>query len=67
MANSHEFLKSGTTPVLLTPHDAAVGRSDARASLLVIPALSPQAMRWFHFPPTVDFVHAMPPEQEPGT
>ncbi len=65
MAASHEMQKSGTTPVLFTPHDLGIGRSDARAALLVIPALSLQAARWFRFSDKIDFAHAMPSEQEP--
>ena len=63
---SHEFLLSGTTPVLLTPRDVQLGLSEhRRGSMLVIGAGSAQAQRWFRFDERIDFSRCMPPDQQP--
>jgi uncharacterized protein (DUF58 family) len=64
--NSHEFLKSGTTAVLLTPRDVQLGLSETRrGGMLVLSANSPLADRLFEFDPNIDFSRCMPPEQQP--
>lgn len=63
---SFELLKSTTTPVLITPRDVQVGIADhMRSGLVVVNAASPQADRWFRFPPTTDFARCMPADQQP--
>jgi uncharacterized protein (DUF58 family) len=64
--NSHEFLKSGTTAVLLTPRDVQLGLSESRrGGMLVISAGSALADRTFQFSPTIDFSRCMPQEPHP--
>lgn len=64
--NSHEFLKSGTTAVLITPRDVQLGLSESRrGGMLVISAHSAMADRLFEFAPNIDFARCMPPEQQP--
>jgi uncharacterized protein (DUF58 family) len=59
------FLKSGTTAVLLTPEDRAEGVTErGRNPVLTLPAGSPSAAAWFHFPPGVDFSNCMPWDQQ---
>jgi uncharacterized protein (DUF58 family) len=64
--HSHEFIKSGSTPVLITPSEVQVGLSEhLRSGMVVINAGSEQASRWFHFPGHVDFARCMPADQQP--
>jgi uncharacterized protein (DUF58 family) len=61
-----QIIKSGTTPLLITPRDVQVGiQEHLRSGLVVVNAGSPQADRWFRFPPTTDFSRCMPAEQQP--
>lgn len=61
-----ELMRSGATVILFTPRNVEVGLVErARSSFLVINADSQQAQRWFHFPPDLDFAHAMPSDQQP--
>jgi uncharacterized protein (DUF58 family) len=62
---SHNMIKSGTTAVLLTPHDVAASARDASRGMIVLSAQSPQSREWFKFPDTVDFNRCMPAEEEP--
>jgi uncharacterized protein (DUF58 family) len=63
---SFELIKSGTTPVLITPRDVQVGIAEhQRSGLVVVAAGTPQADRWFRFPPTTDFARCMPADQQP--
>lgn len=63
--NSHEFLKSGTTAVLLTPRDVQLGLSESRrGGMMVITAQSALAEHLFEFAPNVDFTRCMPAEQQ---
>jgi uncharacterized protein (DUF58 family) len=63
---SHEFIKSGTTPILVTPSEVQVGLSEhLRSGMMVINAGSEQALRWFRFPTNVDFARCMPADQQP--
>jgi uncharacterized protein (DUF58 family) len=65
--SSYDVLESGTTPVLFTPRDIAVGLGEhMRSGMLVISDKQEQASRWFVFDPEIDFGHVMPPEQEPS-
>jgi uncharacterized protein (DUF58 family) len=64
--HAFELLKSGTTPVLITPRDVQVGIAEhLRSGLVVVNAGTPQAERWFRFPPTTDFARCMPADQQP--
>ena len=60
------FLKSGTTAVLLTPRGSRrkASRERGRNPVLTLPAGSPSAAAWFHFPPGVDFSNCMPWDQQ---
>jgi uncharacterized protein (DUF58 family) len=67
LENTHRLLRSGTTPVLLTPRDVERSLSEqARGNWIVIPTESEQGRRWFRFPSGVDFGRCMPPEQAPA-
>ena len=64
---SREIMKTGTTPVLITPQNLQMGLSEqARGGMLVIAASSPEGQGWFTFAAEVDFAHCMPAEQEGG-
>lgn len=66
MDSCHDVIESGTTPVLLTPHDVSIGLSEhLRSGMLIISDKQVQTRRWFQFDPEVDFDHCMPPDQEP--
>lgn len=60
LSAAYEWLDGVATPVLITPHPDA----DARGGMLVIRPHTDQADRWFRFDPTIDFAHAMPPDQQ---
>jgi len=62
---AYEVVRSGTTPMLITPRDVPSSSPDrgGRAGLVVLSAATSDF--YFHFPPDLDFAHAMPPEQEP--
>jgi hypothetical protein len=63
MDNSREFLKGGATPVVFTPRDIAVARTEAgRGGMLILSATSQEASRWFRFDPNIDFSRTMPEE-----
>jgi uncharacterized protein (DUF58 family) len=67
MDGSYDVLESGTTPVLFTPRDIALGLGEhVRSAMVVISDKQEQAHRWFQFDPAIDFASIMPPEQEPG-
>jgi hypothetical protein len=60
------LIKSGTTPLLVTPRELQVGvQEHQRSGLVVVAAGTPQAERWFRFPPTTDFARCMPADQQP--
>lgn len=60
-------VKSGTTVVLVTPHEVEQNLAEqARGSVVVLSATSAQVRAWFRFPEGVDFSVAMPPEQQPA-
>jgi uncharacterized protein (DUF58 family) len=64
--HAFELIKSGTTPLLITPRDVQVGLTEhLRSGLVVVAAGTPQADRWFRFPPTTDFSRCMPADQQP--
>jgi len=64
--HSFELIKSGTTPVLITPRELQVGMQEhQRSGLVVVNAGTLQADRWFRFPPTTDFSRSMPADQQP--
>lgn len=64
--NCNEFLRSGSTAILLSPRNVQVGLSERlRGSMLVISAASAAADRWFRFDDNVDFARCMPVEQDP--
>ncbi len=64
--HAFELMKSGTTPVLITPRDVQLGLSEhLRSGMVVAAAGTPQAERWFRFPPTTDFSRSMPADQQP--
>jgi uncharacterized protein (DUF58 family) len=57
--------KSGTTAVLITPHDVRLSLGEsARGGLVVLAPDAPQTDRWFKFDPNIDFAHCMPPDQQ---
>jgi uncharacterized protein (DUF58 family) len=64
--HSFDLIKSGTTPLLVTPRELQVGvQEHQRSGLVVVAAGTPQAERWFRFPPTTDFARCMPADQQP--
>ncbi len=64
MADSREFLKGGATPVVLTPRQITVARTEAgRGGQLILSATSREASRWFRFDPNIDFSRTMPEEE----
>jgi uncharacterized protein (DUF58 family) len=64
LADSREFLKGGATPVIFTPRDITIGRTEAgRGGMLVLSATSRDASRWFRFDPNIDFARTMPLEE----
>jgi uncharacterized protein (DUF58 family) len=53
--------QSEATQVLFTPLNIEIGLAQrARGAFLVIPASSPDASAYFHFPPMVDFAQCAP-------
>jgi uncharacterized protein (DUF58 family) len=58
-------LRQGTTPVLFTARDNSVGVADVHGGVIAVPADSPRARGWFKFDPRVDFIAAMPADQQP--
>ncbi len=61
MDHSGELLKSGTTPVLLTPREIEVGLAgQARGGLVVFSPATPQGRAGFKFDPDIDFAEASP-------
>jgi len=63
---SYELIKSGTTPVLITPREMRIAPNEhLRSGLVVVTVGTPQAEKWFRFPPTADFSRCMPAEQQP--
>jgi uncharacterized protein (DUF58 family) len=66
LAGAGNFLRAGTSAVLVTPRDVQVGLPDrTRTSMLVVSAAAPLAAAWFNFDPDVDFATCMPPDQQP--
>jgi uncharacterized protein (DUF58 family) len=52
----HALLKTGTTAILLTPHDVQVGLLErSRGGMMVISALHASAESWFNYEPKIDF------------
>ena len=67
LEDSRRVLKSGTTPVLLTPRDWQLnGNERARGGMLVLSAAREESRRWFEFPVGVDFANCMPADQQPA-
>ncbi len=62
---AERVLKTGTTPVLVTPGDQPVSLSDRMRGLVVLPAGARRTMDLFRFDPGVDFTRSMPVEQQP--
>ncbi|MCC6239193.1 MAG: DUF58 domain-containing protein [Phycisphaerales bacterium] len=59
-------LESNTTPVLFTPREFAVSKTDAlRSGLVIFNDPHEQLRQWFEFAPEIDFAHCMPFDQEP--
>jgi uncharacterized protein (DUF58 family) len=66
MENAGEAIKSGTTPVLMTPRELEVGlMENARGGLVALSSASQQGLSWFKFDPAVDFMEAGPVEGKP--
>jgi uncharacterized protein (DUF58 family) len=59
-------LRHGTTPVLFTPRDDSVGVAEVQGGVIVVPVDSPRAKSWFKFDAKIDFVAAMPADQQPA-
>jgi len=64
--HSRQFLRGGTTPILLTPHatETSRGNGGRGGPLVISPSLLADS-QWFQFDPEVDFAVAMPLEQQP--
>ena len=61
----HALLKTGTTAVLLTPHDLQVGLLDrSRGAMMVISAMHSSSESWFHFEPAIDFSRTRPMDDQ---
>ncbi|MGB7157898.1 MAG: DUF58 domain-containing protein [Tepidisphaeraceae bacterium] len=64
--HAYGSIKSGTTPLLITPREVQVGMSEhQRSGMVVVNVGAPQAERWFRFPATTDFSRCMPADQQP--
>jgi hypothetical protein len=64
--HSGELLKSGTTPVLLTPREMELGLGgQARGSFVVLSPSTPQGRSGFTFDPAVDFSQSAPDQEDP--
>jgi uncharacterized protein (DUF58 family) len=62
---SYRHQKSGTTMVLVTPHDVRLSLGEsARGGIVVLSPSAPQADTWFKFDPAIDFTRCMPAEQQ---
>ncbi|HEX4124554.1 MAG TPA: DUF58 domain-containing protein [Tepidisphaeraceae bacterium] len=61
LESCHSLLKTGTTAVLLTPHDLQVGLLErARGGIVVISAMQASAQSWFSFEPPIEFALTAP-------
>jgi uncharacterized protein (DUF58 family) len=61
-----KLLHSGTTPILLTPHEHEQSLAEyTRSNWIVISATSEQSRRWFKFTPDINFVECIPFDQLP--
>ena len=62
---SFRHQKSGTTAMLMTPHQLQLGLGDyAHGGLFVFSPDSEQTKKWFTFAETVDFTRCMPVDQQ---
>ncbi len=65
LEQSFRHQKSGTTAVLVTPHDVQLSLGDsARGGLVVLSSGAAQVAKWFTFEKTVDFTRCMPADQQ---
>ena len=63
---SGNFLKPGTTAVLVTPRDVQVGLAErVKGAMVVVSAASPMSDVWFRFDRNIDFSTCMPADQQP--
>jgi uncharacterized protein (DUF58 family) len=61
----HALLKTGTTAILLTPHDLQVGLLErSRGGMLVISAMHSSAESWFKYEPSIDFSSTRPMDDQ---
>jgi uncharacterized protein (DUF58 family) len=61
-----KLLHSGTTPIVLTPHEHEQSLAEySRSNWIVISATSEQSRRWFKFTPDINFVDCIPFDQLP--
>src|SRR2546421_109672 len=61
-----KLLHSGTTPILLTPHEYEQSLAElTRSNWIIISATSEQSRKWFRFNSELNFVDCIPFEQLP--
>jgi uncharacterized protein (DUF58 family) len=64
--HGQKLLRSGTTPILLTPHEYEQSLAElTRSNWIIISATSEQSRRWFKFNSELNFVDCIPFEQLP--
>jgi uncharacterized protein (DUF58 family) len=64
--HGQKLLRSGTTPILLTPHEHEQSLAElTRSNWIIISATSEQSRRWFKFNSEINFVDCIPFEQLP--
>lgn len=65
--HARPLLRGGSTAVLFTPREPAVELANgARGSVITVAANSGRAQALFKFAPTIDFMTAMPADQQPA-
>lgn len=63
---SFRHQKSGTTAVLLTPHEVQLSLGEsARGTRVILTPNSPNVRRWFKFEKSIDFARCVPVDQQP--
>ncbi len=62
---SYQYVKTGTTRVLISPSPSGTDAGSGRSGLILVSPNDPQAKSWFEFDDSIDFARCMPPEQEP--
>lgn len=65
LEQNYKHQKSGTTAVLVTPHELRLSlEQSVRGGMVVLSSAAPQISRWFKFDRSVDFARCMPRDQQ---